>query len=356
MAFAHEDCSDDFSSLTELQETFDIENLLHITEKGVLKWEGSFEVLKRFFDSFLKTDTKWSTPRGNCKQHQSENGLDIRWYSTTNSLCIDGPAGESLKTQLNILVRNFEQKSDNGDGEISVESSSVSISNHAHPNIEGCDHLSASPQDIVEIVKQLEHRMNEKMGELSKEIEQIKLINSCKADMSQVGVDSIVQENASLKAENKVLLERCESLAYAMGSLKKDVNSLEEEKKSLLTVVKLLQADVEYSQQKSTDKQHSWNKVNKHTAQKHTKSLSDKNNEMQISNRFEILSDSDDNNNIPETIVRPRRQSNINKRSAQTDQGSDQDKNLNSSKPTASVNTSHQNPEGDGNANGNYNK
>ena len=62
-------------------------------------------------DSFLRTDTRWTTPRGNYKQYQTENGLDIRWYSTSKSLCIDGPAGESLKTQLIILVNNIQHES-----------------------------------------------------------------------------------------------------------------------------------------------------------------------------------------------------------------------------------------------------
>ena len=72
--------------------------------------------------------------------------------------------------------------------------------------------------------------MNEKIGELSHEIEKLKLNNSYNAVMSQVSIQNIIQENASLKAENKDLIQRCKNLVYAMGALKKDVNSLEEEK------------------------------------------------------------------------------------------------------------------------------
>ena len=60
-----------------------MENLLKVNERGVLKRESDLPELKSFLDLFLKTDAKWSTPRGYFKQYQTENGLDIRWYSTS---------------------------------------------------------------------------------------------------------------------------------------------------------------------------------------------------------------------------------------------------------------------------------
>ena len=86
MAGVDNDCSDNFLLPTQYYDTFDIANLLKVTEKGVIKWEGRFEVLKSFLDSLLRTDTRWTTPRGNCKQYQTENGLDIRWYLTSKTM------------------------------------------------------------------------------------------------------------------------------------------------------------------------------------------------------------------------------------------------------------------------------
>jgi regulator of replication initiation timing len=53
-------------------------------------------------------------------------------------------------------------------------------------------------------------------------------------------MQNMVQENKSLKAENDTLKQRCENLVYAMASLKENVSDLEEEKKSLLMIIKVL--------------------------------------------------------------------------------------------------------------------
>ena len=61
---------------------------------------------------------------------------------------------------------------------------------------------------------------------------------------------------------------------------------------------------MEQPHQKPTDCHNNWNKVKEHTALKHRKISPDynNNNEMQISNIFETLSDNVDNSNTPETF------------------------------------------------------
>lgn len=321
MADLDANCSEDSPLPIENQYTFDVRNLLKVNEKGVLKWEGNFEELKSFLDSFLKTNTKWSSPRGNCKQYQAENGLDIRWYLTSKSLCIDGPAGDSLKTQLTILVNNIEQESVSIP-EATDEPSSFQMLNHAN-NIHDCDASNVSLQKITEIIRRLEERMNERMAELSHEIKEIKLdsLHSTRGDtdISQDSIRNVIQENASLKNQNKDLKERCENLVYVMGALKRDLNNLEEEKKSLLTVIKLIQADAEKLQQKPNEHQNNWNKVKERSVQKHKNTYK----EMQISNTVEIQSDSDDNISSPET-PKSQKQKNGDKRPARVNKDSDQ--------------------------------
>ena len=109
--------SDNFCSSNENQSVFKAEKYLHITKKGSLKWEGSFESLQSFFDLFLNLQTKWSTPRGGCKQYVADNGLEIRWYSSSKSLCFNGPNSENLKLQLINLIPK-EQTIDGVEGEI----------------------------------------------------------------------------------------------------------------------------------------------------------------------------------------------------------------------------------------------
>ena len=112
-------------------------------------------------------------------------------------MCIDGPAGESLRTQLGyntILVNNTERNLARN-AKMVDESLSTSMLNHLNSDVGCCD-----CSYVDEVVKTLEHRMNEKIGELSHEIEKLKLNNSYNAVMSQVSIQNIIQENASLKS------------------------------------------------------------------------------------------------------------------------------------------------------------
>ena len=73
-----------------------------------------------------------------------------------------------------------------------------------------------------------------------------------------------------------------------MASLKKSVNDLEEEKKSLLTVIKILQTDADQILQ--TSKDGGWVKAKGNMSQKHrTLPKNTRNIETEIKNRYEIL-------------------------------------------------------------------
>ena len=102
-----------------------------------------------------------------------------------------------------------------------------------------------------------------------------------------------------------------------MGALKRDVSNLEEEKKSLLTVIKILQSDAddEQIQQKSINNQNNWNKVKERTVQKHKITLPGNNNEMQIDNN--II-------NSPKTSTKSRQQKNGDKRPTRAKKNSEQ--------------------------------
>ena len=324
MAGVDNDCSDNFLLPTQYYDTFDIANLLKVTEKGVLKWEGCFEVLKSFLDSFLRTDTRWTTPRGNCKQYQTENGLYIRWYSTSKSLCIDGPAGESLKTQLIILVDNIQHESCSP-VEACAETSNFETTNNTDSSAESSDHSKISLEAIAESLRKLEDRMDKKMGEMSYEIEKIKQNSSHGEDMTHGSIHNIIHENDSLKNENKDLKERCENLVYAMGALKRDVTNLEEEKKSLISVIKLLQVDAQQLGQKSRVVESNADKVTDRSNQ----TTFDYANEMEINNIVEVLSDTNDNNLSPEILTILPRQLNGNKRSMRVNKDTEHKKRQN---------------------------
>ena len=87
-----------------------------------------------------------------------------------------------------------------------------------------------------------------------------------------------------------------------MGALKRDVTNLEEEKKSLISVIELLQVDAQQLGQKSRVIESNADKVTDRSKQK----TFDYANDMEINNIVEVLSGTDDNNshNIAKTIER----------------------------------------------------
>ena len=136
---------------------------------------------------------------------------------------------------------------------------------------------------------------------------------------------NMLEENKSLKAENDSLKQRCENLVYAMASLKTDIGNLEDEKKSLLTVIKVLQTDTDLNQPANTDNHNvnGWKRVKgRNVSEKRGEALSVNKNDTAINNQFEVLSDSDIEIKSQETPFDKKRHKtiNINKRQGQSNE------------------------------------
>lgn len=86
---------------------------LRLTDKGGLKWYGSFESLETMMNELLKQPTKWSSPGGGSKLLDMDE-LVIRWYSQNNSLTVKGEASEDMKTQLCATGRRDTEVEANG--------------------------------------------------------------------------------------------------------------------------------------------------------------------------------------------------------------------------------------------------
>ncbi|CAB3998992.1 Hypothetical predicted protein [Paramuricea clavata] len=164
--------SDYFPSSNETQGTFNGEKYLHITKKGSIKWEGSFESLQSFFNSFLKAETKWPLRRGGCKQYEADNNL-----------------GE---ISVNQMLDYDDETTNTTDDEHS------NADNDNHSNVENVEHSSVSLEKLAENFKFLENRVNAKVLELSSQIDKLKSNSVCNNDLSQEYTQNMVQENKSL--------------------------------------------------------------------------------------------------------------------------------------------------------------
>ncbi|CAB4010792.1 Scavenger receptor cysteine-rich type 1 M130 [Paramuricea clavata] len=190
-----------------------------------------------------------------------------KYLHITKKGSINGPTSENLKFKLIDLVPKQQQIIDGVKGEISVDRTldyddeTTNTTDDEHSNVENVEHSSVSLEKLAENFKLIEIRVNGKVLELSCKIDKLKPNSVCNNDLSQEYMQNMVQENKLLKAENDTLKQRCENLVYAMASLKANVSDLEEEKKSLLMVIKVLQTDADLNQPESKENRNGWQNV-----------------------------------------------------------------------------------------------
>ena len=234
---------------------------------------------------------------------------------------IDGVEGEILGEILGDQTLNNEDETTN-----ITDDEHSDVDNDKDLNAVNVEHSGVSLEKIAVNFKLLEDRMNAKVNELSHEINKLKSKSVCDHDLSHDEyMQNMLEENKSLKAENDSLKQRCENLVYAMPSLKTDIGNLEDEKKFLLTVIKVLQTDADLNQPANTDNHNvnGWKRVNgRIVSEKRGEALSVNKNDTVINNQFEVLSDSDIEIKSQETPFDKRRQKaiNINKRQGQSNE------------------------------------
>ena len=78
-------------------------SLLHnisLNDKDKLKWTGTFQALQMFVEEGLNISNGiWSSPGGDAKQFKAKD-IDLRWYSDTQSITLNGKLKEAIKEQL----------------------------------------------------------------------------------------------------------------------------------------------------------------------------------------------------------------------------------------------------------------
>ena len=293
----------DLSNKSDHQRTENTANYLTVTEKGKFKWNGLFEDLKTFMDELTGKETKWSTPSGHCKLLELDEVV-VRWYSNSNSLTINGKLSEDIKTQLRIvakLTRADTEVINNVDNEAVCNGEQIST----NPSTK---ELKDELEMVLDTVWKVEERLELRINNIASEIHEtrIELYNekmargeneainkSMSNQSSSVFETQHSKENVSLKAENDRLKDQICNYKCIVSDLNSKVKDLENEKNSLIAVVKILQNDQEQHEA-------SWNVVNNHkkttggpNSLPHNPSdnKNDKENYLQLRNQFIVLSD-----------------------------------------------------------------
>ena len=275
---------------------------------------GPFEGLKNLMYELTGKETKWSSPGGYCKL--LELNEVVRWYSDSNSLTINGKLCDEFKTQLIDLNKQLQLESEDtnaacasGNGEIPINfdmrKQQVTKARIKFPLPTG---QLNEYETLLNTVRSFEAKLESRINDLASEVHETRLelhvekiargnlqaeytvlasealeirseldIRNLTRDENEIiksrdesistvfNKGFLVKENASLKDENALLKQQINNYKCITSDLRTKVKDLENEKDSLVTVIKILHDEQNQHANKSIA---SWNVVNNHKRSK----------------------------------------------------------------------------------------
>ena len=306
----HVENRSDKNDLNAENQTFlNFKKSLFVTTRGSIKWVGNLALLKEFVDDLLSTESKWQS-RGGYKQYESPS-LVIRWYTANKSLTFNGSKSEDLKIKIRAMIEENAEERESDESEVQVSDSvedtfptennmAVEESTDNHPNLtllNGASILCTTEHDnnVTEKLKMVESQMNQKIEALAYEIQKLK----DNKDATTLHAEYVHTENVVLKKENEALRERVQNLGYIMSDLNTKVKDLENEKMSLITVINILRHEHGRDDKRCEGEQ--CDKFEKKTQEKGNVVIVDDDENVSTHNRYEILSDHQEDNEITST-------------------------------------------------------
>ncbi|CAB3976566.1 Furin [Paramuricea clavata] len=240
------------------------EDGLIVTDKGNLKWNGSYMGLKNFIMMQQISAEHWTSSGGDCKKCE-DSGLIIRWYSSKGSLTFGGEKSKEVKNKLLLLAQNKE--------EVRTKSSCDKQQDNLH-TVQTKPNGPLGAVFTQAAIQQRDHPQNEFIIKVEKFIETTNLkISNLVSEVSELKMNksnSTLTNNDASVANNdlneiKLLREKNINITHSVADLNSKIEELESEKQSLKTALKILYADLETAEgnmQSLTDKheaqQHPW--------------------------------------------------------------------------------------------------
>ena len=216
-------------------------SLLHdlaISHKGKLVWTSSYEALQSFVREALNlSDGNWSTPGGHAKLYQDED-IALKWYSDTKSIILSGKLAKEFEEKLNSMA-SISQELANEDlpfvnrtdkAVVGVQTATSGWDSSPEASFKHLEsRLLKLSEDFLENTLAINNTLHDHTDQL----------NGLKND-EKVKLSALEKENHELKVENSALEERINNLSYILADLQGKVKHAEEEKASLITVIRLL--------------------------------------------------------------------------------------------------------------------
>ena len=183
----------------------------------------------------------------------------MRWYSNNFSLIVKGKNAEEMNTQLRIIANLANKETELSDTIVSEENSEKEGDCINTDNSSQKSQLVVSPHEtvnydkVLDSIQDLEMRFVNKFDELLQEIRLSKTTN----ETMREDRNSLIRENTKLRQEIGILSEQVNNYKYTTSDLNTRIKQLEDEQKSLITAIRIVQNDQITNKESSG----SWNVV-----------------------------------------------------------------------------------------------
>ncbi|CAB3997496.1 Hypothetical predicted protein [Paramuricea clavata] len=217
---------------------------LLLTNKGKLRWRGEFESLQIFLEKDLNIRGKWISASG-AKLLKTED-IQIRWYSQQETITLNGPKAEEYKSLLKAKgsVLDITETTESVDKEMS-EASQQEVSVSEALNITSFDPcLYKTVEAMKSEINALKSQFNKHCLDSSKlHIESKIQKDNNSSDARTLDVERLENENENLKQENQLFRSKIDYQEQDLLHLNNKLKTLEDERASLITVIRLLYSD-----------------------------------------------------------------------------------------------------------------
>ncbi|CAB4027954.1 Hypothetical predicted protein, partial [Paramuricea clavata] len=205
-------------------------------------------------NKLLETQTKWSSPGGHCKLLEMDN-FEMRWYSNNYSLIIKGEQDEveEINSRLRIMANLADKETELANAFVSEgngdrERDGVNTASTENSHIEINSHETSNYNKVLDSIRDLELCFVNQFDELLQEIRQSKTTEETISEDR----NSLIKENGKLKQEIDILSDQVNNYKCIASDLHTKAKQLEDEQKSLITAIKIVQNDC------NTNKQSTW--------------------------------------------------------------------------------------------------
>ncbi|CAH3182896.1 unnamed protein product, partial [Porites evermanni] len=204
-------------------------SITKIGHSSKFKWLGDFEELKLFEDGYLKITGTWSYTTNNGSFHTMKaKGASISFYSGMKTLNVQGSKSEIIGQKL-LQFASTVSKEQSHFAASNIQTNFVSDDDHEQQ--EGVEEHETLTSD--EITKDLNaHTKCSKVIEAA--IHEFRL---------EVGKLLRRLDETRLNDENRDLKLKLEELEMQYDSLKRESRAIQDENKSLLTALRLLNSE-----------------------------------------------------------------------------------------------------------------